>query len=66
MDAKLTNVLQQEIMRRNLPGDFLKTIEVSYMPVAEQIAYAQRNRQDTLLVSFNGAQGSGKSTITAF
>ena len=63
---KLSVLLVQEMERRNLPDNFLQTIENSYMQVASQIANAQRSKKGALLVSFNGAQGSGKSTITAF
>ena len=66
IDDNLRILLLQEMERRNLPDNFLQTIENSYMQVASQIANAQRSKKGTLLVSFNGAQGSGKSTITAF
>lgn len=62
----LDQVLQQEIKKRSLPDDFIQTVQHWYLPVAEQIVRAKNNSQKTFLVSFNGAQGSGKSTITAF
>jgi len=64
----LVDLLQQEITSRSLPDDFIQTIERCYLPVARQIATARDNQKptQTFMVSFNGAQGSGKSTITAF
>jgi D-glycerate 3-kinase len=59
-----TELLAEEIAQRSLPADFIETIERCYFPLAQQI---QRQKQsETLLVSFNGAQGSGKSTLTVF
>lgn len=62
----LENTLQQEIQRRSLPENFMQTIENWYLPVAEKIFETANNKTGTFLVSFNGSQGSGKSTITAF
>ena len=65
LSASLLSTLQQEILQRNLPSDFIDTVESYYLPVAEEISH-RKNRQGVLVVNFNGAQGSGKSTITAF
>lgn len=62
----LNKILQQEIQRRSLPADFILTVQSWYLPVAEQIFQAKKKSPETFMVSFNGAQGSGKSTITAF
>ena len=66
ISADLHRILEGEIRQRGLPQDFLQTVEKYYLPVAREIALAQQKKQHTLLVSFNGSQGSGKSTITAF
>ncbi len=66
LNQSLTALLQQEIERRALPKDFLQTVEQWYLPMAKTISQKQKHKQGCLLVSFNGAQGSGKSTITAF
>ncbi len=68
MKAALISLLQDEIGQRALPEDFLATVEQWYLPTARYIykQQQQQQRQQCLLVSFNGAQGSGKSTITAF
>ena len=65
MTPALTSLLQEEIKHRALPADFMTTVEQWYLPAAQAIAGRQQH-QPCLLVSFNGAQGSGKSTITAF
>lgn len=62
----LQNAVKQEISKRSLPDDFMQTVERWYLPVAEQIRHLKIKNGKPLLVSFNGAQGSGKSTITAF
>ena len=64
--TQLELILEQEIHTRLLPVDFMSTVKHWYFPVAEQIFLAAKKSQGTFLVSFNGAQGSGKSTITAF
>lgn len=66
LSSPLISILQQEVLQRNLPDDFLGTVESCYMPVAEEIWRQKKNKEDALIVNFNGAQGSGKSTITAF
>ena len=58
--------LQTEIERHALPAEFLDTVQRWYLPVADSIADARERNGKTLLVSFNGAQGTGKSTLTAF
>ena len=55
-----------EIERRRLPADFMETVQRWYLPLAQTINDSYLQKQSPLLVSFNGAQGSGKSTITAF
>ncbi len=50
----------------HLPADFVAVVERWYLPIAARIAQAQSQQAGTLLVSISGAQGSGKSTLTAF
>lgn len=66
LSSPLISILQQEILQRNLPSDFMDTVENSYLPVAEEIRRLREIEKDNLVVNFNGSQGSGKSTITAF
>lgn len=66
LTASLQSILQQEIEHHALPVDFITTVERWYLPVATRIAQRKQRKPGTLLVSFNGSQGSGKSTMTAF
>ena len=66
LSTSLQSVLQQQIEERHLPADFMSTISHSYLPVAKEIKRLHAHKKEPLLVSFNGAEGSGKSTITAF
>lgn len=66
LSSPLKAILQQEILQRNLPSDFMQTVESSYLPVAEEIRRLKTKKKSVLVVNFNGSQGSGKSTITAF
>lgn len=60
------SILQQEIKLRKLPEEFMTTVTEWYFPIAREISKAHSDKEGVLVVSFNGAQGSGKSTITAF
>lgn len=66
LENELRQTIEDEIQQRALPDDFMSQVENVYLPVAEAIASCQKRNADKLVVSFNGAQGSGKSTITAF
>lgn len=57
------------IKQLQLPDDFYKVIRKIYLPLSEIIMQHQQadNRSgQPLLVSINGVQGTGKSTMTAF
>ena len=66
LDSAALPAVQQQIQSLALPEYFLETVECWYLPLAQQIANLKSDHSDTLLVSFNGSQGSGKSTMTAF
>ncbi len=66
LSAAALSPIQQEIHSRSLPEDFLDTVVKWYLPLAQRIYSLKKDHPGTLLVSFNGAQGSGKSTMTAF
>lgn len=66
LTESLRDILQQEIQHHALPVEFIDTVQQWYLPVASRLASLKTGRSDALLVSFNGSQGSGKSTITAF
>ena len=58
--------LQAEIIKRRLPVDFMSTVERWYLPLAQHINTVRNSKNKPIVVSFNGSQGSGKSTLTAF
>ena len=64
ISAEVKYLLTQEIEQRRLPANFLVGIERWFFPLAQKIQ--QQKESKPLLISFNGAQGSGKSTLTAF
>lgn len=64
-DPHLKDKVQALIQSENLPPDFLATVENIYLPLADAVA-RQRVPEKTLIVGVNGAQGTGKSTLTAF
>lgn len=66
LSPQALSIVQAEMQQRQLPAEFLKTVEHWYLPLAQQIAGLHRREKRCLLASFNGAQGSGKSTLTAF
>lgn len=64
-DPQLKQQIQALIEAENLPNDFLTTVEKVYIPLAKALAERHRDNQ-CLIVGVNGAQGTGKSTLTAF
>jgi len=61
---KTKHVCSEVIKKKNLPADFISTIEDIYLPLANGIV--NKKQHSPLLVSINGAQGTGKSTLTSF
>jgi D-glycerate 3-kinase len=53
------------IANERLPADFAETVEHIYRPLADKLA-AKARLKTPLLVAVNGAQGTGKSTLSAF
>lgn len=66
MKAETVASIRREMARRQLPDDFMVTVSGAYLRVADAVASRQQQKAKPVMVSFNGAQGSGKSTITAF
>lgn len=62
----------EAIESRKLPSNFIQTVVQWYGPVVEKIVQARISKLSQnpdagpIVVSFNGGQGSGKSTLTAF
>jgi len=65
----MSNVIRQQqfagfIKKQKLPPAFINTICEQYLPLAQWIN-SHRPRNRTWVVGLNGAQGSGKSTLSA-
>lgn len=64
MNPGLTAQLNDFIKSKRLPGAFIDTIKQHYLPLAEWIN-CHRPNNSSWVVGINGAQGSGKSTLSA-
>ena len=49
-----------------LPAPFLDVVEKIYLPLSDILVTSEKKASRPLLVSINGAQGTGKSTLTIF
>jgi len=66
LDAHFIQQLKHEIQKHALPTQFLDSILQRLLPIAESINNHKLNKNNPIIISFNGAQGSGKSTLTHF
>ena len=58
---------QREFLREErLPDSYLDTARVYFDPLAAQLAALAAGRPQTLVIGVNGAQGSGKTTLSAY
>ncbi|MFT4633738.1 MAG: D-glycerate 3-kinase [Candidatus Pseudothioglobus sp.] len=64
--AALRPQLIARIKALQLPAGFIDIVEQWYWPMAQHIASQHQPMSGALLVSVNGAQGSGKTTLTSF
>lgn len=58
--------LQQLIQSEALPSVFIDTVNLCYKPLARALMVRQQQQGKPLIVGINGAQGTGKSTLSAF
>lgn len=65
-DPQLTLLLKTEMAKQALPDSFFDTIKQYLLPISKKINAFQEARQEAVIISFNGSQGSGKSTLTHF
>ncbi len=65
-DAQLTTLLKNKIAEQALPSHFFDVITNHLLPIAKKINSYKKNQHKPIIISFNGAQGSGKSTLTYF
>jgi D-glycerate 3-kinase len=63
--AALRPQLIARIEAQQLPQGFINIVEQWYWPMAQHIASQHQAPAGALLVSVNGAQGSGKTTLTS-
>lgn len=57
-------IIEQFITQERLPPVFAETAHDYYLPLSDYIAKRRRSSPDTLVVGVNGAQGTGKSTLS--
>ncbi|OUR74542.1 hypothetical protein A9Q78_00380 [Methylophaga sp. 41_12_T18] len=52
------------LAKHQLPQHYADIAQAWFLPLAEQLAKKQQQHAKTLIIGINGAQGSGKSTLT--
>jgi len=57
-------IIKQLISEQQLPAEFLDMATEYFLPLEEHISRCHQQQQQTLVVGINGAQGTGKSTLT--
>lgn len=57
-------IIEQIITQERLPPEFAQTAHDYYLPLSDFIAKRRRSSAGTLMVGVNGAQGTGKSTLS--
>jgi D-glycerate 3-kinase len=57
-------IIRQLIVDEHLPAEFASLAIDYFVPLADYIAQCHKRRQHTLVVGINGAQGTGKSTLS--
>lgn len=57
-------IIEQIITQERLPPKFAETAHDFYLPLSNYIAKRCHSSSDTLIVGVNGAQGTGKSTLS--
>ena len=62
----LTSITRKLIAQEALPDTYADTVSRVILPLAEHIRRLREERQRPLVVGTNGAQGTGKSTLTLF
>jgi len=66
LSALMKSLLEQEIQQARLPADFIDQIQCAYLPLAQLLDNHAQARGQPLLVSLQGPQGAGKSTLCYF
>lgn len=64
--SDLTSITQRLIEQESLPESYADTVRNVILPLAQHIQSLRQERRRPVLVGINGAQGTGKSTLTLF
>lgn len=64
--SDLTSIVQALIEQESLPDSYAETVRQTVLPLAQHIQNLRQERRAPILVGINGAQGTGKSTLTLF
>ena len=56
--------LKHFISAQKLPNSYIETAEKWFLPLIEELAQKQKTNNKQLVIGINGAQGSGKSTVS--
>jgi len=62
----LTSITRKLIEQESLPDTYADTVRKVILPLAQHIQSLRGERKRPVLVGINGAQGTGKSTLTLF
>lgn len=65
MNSSLRSAVETFIAHEKLPADYLQTVELWFLPLAEAVLRRVSTSTETLVVGISGSQGSGKSTLAA-
>jgi len=65
LNSSLQTALDRFIERENLPADYAKTVELWFLPLAEQLLQLVAKSKQAPIVGVSGCQGSGKSTLAS-
>jgi len=59
-----SSIIEQIISQEQLPKEFAETAKEYFVPLSDHIAQCCGRRSQALVVGVNGAQGTGKSTLS--
>jgi D-glycerate 3-kinase len=62
----LTSITRKLVEQESLPDTYADTVRKVILPLAQHIQSLRGERKRPVLVGINGAQGTGKSTLTLF
>jgi D-glycerate 3-kinase len=60
----LNQVISQFIRQHQLPNEYAQIVHDWFIPVVESLLVKQKQQAKPLVIGINGAQGSGKSTLS--